>query len=497
MAKAVTHRALVYARVSSDKQAKQQYNLPNQRAKLNGYCERNGLPVLREFVDRDSARTDDRPAFQEMLEFCRKNRNKITHVVVADLSRLARNVVDQGTTIAELRQLGITLVSVDEPNLDDTAAGKLSANLLGAINQFFSDSLSERTKYRMKAGFQSGRFLHNAPVGYLNVEKNLARDPERAPLVKKAYELFASGNYATGDAVLKLVTGLGLRTRKGNPMTKQSFARMLQNPIYAGWLVSGEDRVRGAHEPLVSDGLFQRVQERLNGKSRPHKALNEDFPLRGIVRCERCDNKLTAGFVKGRKEKYPRYWCWNKECKAVGVSRESIEGQFVAILERIQPTADLLARLPELAAREWELRKGRIAKDAEVLSKRLAEQRTLNHKAITAKLNSELSADDFDALKKNITEEIARIEGEITSLDSERSTMEDLMQQAKVQIVNLAETWKAGNVNQKQELAKAFWPEGIWYSQHLTLFEPRNSKLLQLFTSYLQDSGNVGVPDGI
>jgi site-specific DNA recombinase len=491
------HRAVVYARVSTDKQAKQQYNLPTQQKKLNGYCDRSGLPVIREFVDRDSARTDDRPAFQEMLQFCRKNRTRVTHVIVTDLSRLARNVVDQGTTIAELRRLGITLVSVDEPNLDDTAAGKLSANLLGAINQFFSDSLSERTKYRMKAGFLSGRFLHNAPVGYLNVEKNLARDPERAPLVKKAFELFASGNYATGDAVLKLVTGLGLRTRKGSPMTKQSFARMLQNPIYAGWLVSGQDRVRGAHEALLSDSLFQSVQDRLNGKSTPHKALNEDFPLRGIVCCARCGNKLTAGFVKGRKEKYPRYWCWNKECRGVGVSRETLEGQFIAILERIQPTADLLAQLPELAAREWEIRKGRIGKDAEVLSKRLAEQRTLNHKAITAKLNGELSAEDFDVLKKNITEEIFRIEGEITSLDSERSTMEDLMQQAKVQIVNLAETWRVGNVNQKQEIANAFWPEGIWYSQELTYFKPRNSKILQLFTSYLQDPSNVGVPDGI
>ena len=200
--------AVLYIRVSTSKQAQQAYNLPTQQTKLKDHCGRNGWDVLKEFVDTDSARTDDRPQFQAMLEFCRNRKHKVTYVVVADLSRLARNVVDQGTTIAELTRLGIKLVSVDEPNIDDTAAGRLSANLLGAMNQFFSDSLSERIRYRMKAGFDAGRFLHYAPIGYLNVDKNLVRDPERAALVQKAFELFASGAYSTGDAVLKLVTGL-------------------------------------------------------------------------------------------------------------------------------------------------------------------------------------------------------------------------------------------------------------------------------------------------
>jgi site-specific DNA recombinase len=234
--------AVAYIRVSTDKQAKQWHNLPNQQAKVRGHCERVGFSIMREFIDAESARTDDRPAFQEMLTFCRKNHGKVAHVVVADLSRLARNVVDQGTTIAELQRLGIALVSVDEPILDATAAGRLSANMIGAMNQFFSDSLSERIKYRMRAGFEAGRYLRAAPIGYMNAEKVLVRDPNRAPLVKKAFELIASGS--TMAAAMSLTAALGLRTRRGNQVTKQSFARMLQNPIYVGWLASGDDRVK-------------------------------------------------------------------------------------------------------------------------------------------------------------------------------------------------------------------------------------------------------------
>jgi len=155
----------------------------------------------------------------------------------------------------------------------------------------------------MKAGLDAGRFLHYAPIGYLNVNKDLAVDPDRAPLARKAFELLASGNYSTNDAVLMLVTGMGLRTRKGRPLTKQSWGRLPQNPIYCGWIVSGNTRVRGKHEPLISEEIFEAVQKRINGKSRPHEKVNEEFPFRGFVHCAKCGKKLTAGWVQGREKK--------------------------------------------------------------------------------------------------------------------------------------------------------------------------------------------------
>ena len=136
-----------------------------------------------------------------MLVYCRERRHKVSHVVVADLSRLARNVLDQGQTIISLTQLGIQLVSVDEPTLDDSAAGKLLKNVLGSMNQFFSDSLSEKTKFRMEAGVKQGRWLWVAPLGYLNdvSTKKIVIDKDRAPLVVKAFSLIADG-ISIGDA---------------------------------------------------------------------------------------------------------------------------------------------------------------------------------------------------------------------------------------------------------------------------------------------------------
>jgi site-specific DNA recombinase len=487
--------AVLYARVSTADQAKQRYNIPAQLAKLREFCSQSGMKVVKIFVDRgESARTTDRRQFQAMMSFCRENRKIISHVVVADLSRLARDVIDQGTTIATLKQLGITTTSVDEPFTDDTAAGKLARNMLGSFNQFFSDSLSERIRYRMKVGFDAGRFLHYAPLGYKNVEKNLAVDRERAPLVRKAFEMIASGSYATGDAVLKRITALGLVTRRGRPLTKQSFAGMLQNPIYAGWIVSEENRVRGNHEAIVSNDLFQAVQDRLNGKSSPHKRLSEEFPLRGFVRCAKCGKNLTAGYVKGRKERYPRYWCWQKACHAVGISRDELEQHWVTLLSMMQPTMELLAMLPELAARQWEARKTRIATEARTLKNRQADQQTLNRKAIEAKLKGDLSPEDFAVLKNSLTEEAYRINAEINALDSERSTMEDLIRQARAQLVDLVTAWKTGNVNQRQELSKGLFPEGLVFSHELKFFEPANVPITQMASRFLENLDTMETP---
>src|ERR1700687_4460093 len=135
--------AIGYLRVSTLEQASINNSLPVQQKKFEDHCTRNTLAPLDSFVDKQSGRNAERPAFQRMLAYCRKNKSRVRCVVVADLSRLARNVVEQGQTIAELSKIGIRLVSIDEPNIDNTAAGKLATNILGAFNQFFSDSLSE------------------------------------------------------------------------------------------------------------------------------------------------------------------------------------------------------------------------------------------------------------------------------------------------------------------------------------------------------------------
>ena len=60
-------------------------------------------------------------------------------------------------------------------------------------------------------------------------------DPDRAPLVTQAFEEFGTGHRSRLE-VLRLVTALGLTTRSGKPLSAQSFAALLRNRLYAGWV---------------------------------------------------------------------------------------------------------------------------------------------------------------------------------------------------------------------------------------------------------------------
>ena len=490
--------AVGYARVSTDEQRKENNSIPVQNRKIAGYCAENGIDLLKVFEESESARTMERPQLLAMIDFCRKSRGKVTTLVVSDLSRLARNVTDQALIVMQLSGVGVKLVSVDEPLTDDSATGQFLRNMLGSVNQLFSDALAERTRERMKAQVKQGRFLWSAPLGYVNKDRQLLRDPDRAPLVAEAFALVASGRYPTTDAVLKVITAMGLTTRKGKKVTKQTFARMLSNPVYAGWVVSGDVRVRGQHEAIITDELFDAVQERINSKSAPHKALNEDFPLRGVVRCAACNRGLTAGWVQGRKKKkYPRYWCWTKDCRAVGIARDELEQHLVRLLALMKPTAEFLAMLPDLIAHRWQERKQKIASDASRLLARLDEQKTLNQRAVRAKVNGEISQADYDGLKDEIAAETERINAQIKALDSERDTMDELMRQARIEAVDLVGAWNKGNINQRREIVSGFFPDGLVFSHEKGFIEPANTVLMDMFMRSLEEIDLIGVPDGI
>jgi DNA invertase Pin-like site-specific DNA recombinase len=206
--------AVGYARVSSEEQARENNSLPMQKRKISSYCDQNGFSLLQTFEDSKSGRDMYRPGLHKLLEFCEGNRERVSCVIVSDLSRLNRNLFDQATIITRLNALGIELVSIDEPLTNDSALGKFLRNQLGSVNQLLSDSRSEGTRERMRAVVRTGRFLWGAPIGYMNINKSLTVDPARGSLVAEAFNLVASGRFVTTDAVLRFITAMGLRTKK-------------------------------------------------------------------------------------------------------------------------------------------------------------------------------------------------------------------------------------------------------------------------------------------
>ena len=125
------------------------------------------------------------------------------------------------------------------------------------------------------AALELGRWVFLAPIGYLNAPrstgKSLTHDLDRAPLVRRAFEDFATGQY-TKEQLLKRGRTWGLTNRRGRPLTSQAIGVLLRNQLYAGIVDVLEYGVRGKRgdfEPLISEELFYRFQAILSGRWLP------------------------------------------------------------------------------------------------------------------------------------------------------------------------------------------------------------------------------------
>jgi hypothetical protein len=243
-----------------------------------------------------------------------------------------------------------------------------------------------------------------------------------------------------------------------------------------------------------------------NGRSTlPRQVVRPDFPLKQFVRCATCGHGLTAGIIK---KKFPYLWCYTKGCRAVLVAGGELENNFVHLLAILQPTLEYLNRLPEIAARQWEVRKGAIKQESRTLNLRLTEQKRLNSEAIKAKLQGELSEEDFQSLKSEIVDESRKIEDALKSLESERKTLEEMTQQTKLEKVSFVNTWRNAGIQGKQELQKALFPDGLVWSHEMGFLNHQNKWLIEDLMPIFQEFSRspmslehfdvkFGVPDGI
>ncbi len=498
--------AVMYLRVSTPEQA-DPLNLENQEAVCRRLANQRGIPVAEVILGPgESGRTADRPSFVRLLSYCKSNRRKIGYVIVESLSRFARNVADQGAAITELRENGVALLSVAEPNVDDTAAGRMAAGVHGVFNQYFSDALSEKMKERSAASVRAGRWPWAAPIGYLNDLKqsngaNIKPDPATAPLIHEAFELYATGQHTKIHA-LKIITDKGLKTKRGQNLTAQTFYALLRKPIYAGWVYSSSVAapIRGLHTPIVSQELFDRVQRVLSGRklsSAPKRRHNPAFPLKHFVKCGICGTPLTGGMNKGKRKHYANYWCRNSDCRAIKVSKSVLESEFIEHLRTLRPDATTVARFPTIAADVWARRRGDTGSTTKALTVRLEEQKKMKTELLRARLRGEVNQADYAEANAEFDDEIEGITQELHAVQSQRGRLDAFLRFSKLMLVDIAAAWQRADVEQRIRVQNFLFRGGVAYHENEKFLNTANPTLFQQLRRLAHCETVVGVPDGI
>jgi site-specific DNA recombinase len=463
-------KAVIYTRVSTKEQTAN-LSLPTQLRACRDYCEQQGYDVAAEFTDRgESAKTTDRPEFKKLLEFCGAKRRGVQFVVFYNISRFARNSHDFVVIRALLQGMGVSVRSVTEPIADDSA-GKLLANMLAAVAQFDNDAKADRTKAGMKAALERGRWPFKAPLGYLNGSNQgrglLSIDPVRGPLVRKAFEEYATGRYSKVE-VLRRMTALGLTTEKGKALTAQSLGLLLRNRIYAGWLDVPRWNLsaRGDFEMLVPENLFQRVQQLLDGKGnplRPHSRNHPDFPLRRFVACADCLTPLTGSWSTSRsKKKYPYYHC--RKCGRVKAGKQQLESLFIELLERLQPDAGYMRLFREVVLDVWKGRQGearRLRANLEAVVRQIRERLDRVEEAFLHE--RAIDRQTYERQRDKLREQLALAELELSDAVESQLDVEGVLAFAEHLLTNAARLWIELDLDQKQQLQQVLFPGGVWF----------------------------------
>ncbi|MBM3859219.1 MAG: recombinase family protein [Verrucomicrobia bacterium] len=346
-------------------------------------------------------------------------------------------------------------------------------SILASFAQFDNDIRAERTAAGMKAALEKGRWPYKAPIGYLNAtgkdgEPTLIPDPDRADMVRKAFDLYASGLHTKRD-VLRMVTNEGLRTAKKNlRVTPQTFDRLLRNPIYSGKLVAfnGSVRTRGSFEPLVTEETFNRAQAVLNGKRltvTPHQRNNPEFPLRVFVRCGDCERPLTGSKSTGRKGvKYSYYHC--PKCGKVREHKVELERQFVEYLEQLQPKAEYVKLLNEIVLDVWKKKQVEAIAQTTALDQQLTDLQERKQKLVDAfvyrqAIDQATYQRELDKLNEEITlAEMAAHEAKLEAFD-----VEAVLNSSEYVLTNAARLWMEFPLEQKQRLQRVLFPAGVTF----------------------------------
>ena len=311
---------VIYIRVSSEEQVRG-YSLSSQDKACREYAEKQGWTVLRVYREEgESAKTADRTQLRAMQMFCLKRPWQVGYVLVWKVDRFSRNQLDYLKLKQLFESAGTELKSATEV-IENTPQGHFSESVLTAVAQYENELRMERTRIGIQSRAQDGYWIAGAPWGYKNVldaagKKVIEPHQERAPIVQYIFKEFSRGTVSYKE-LAKKVNALGdIRSTRNRKVDKQLIYKILRNPIYSGRIVVPKLRVnvQGRHDALVSEGLFNEVQEVMNGgkkSNRPKHLNNPDFPLRG-VKCGLCRGSISGGYSTGRSKKYAYYGCINR-----------------------------------------------------------------------------------------------------------------------------------------------------------------------------------------
>lgn len=383
------HKIGAYIRVSTEEQAAAvEGSLDNQRYRLKAYVDSKNIQekswgkIVDFYVDDGfSAKDTNRPAYQRMMLDLKSK--KIDLILVPDLSRLSRNLLDFCGLLGFLEKHKSGFLSIKEQFDTSTSIGRMMVYQIITLAQFEREQTSERVALGAHARGMRGLLNGGRPI--LGFDKDPTRpgiyvvNPSEAKIARRIFELYLE--QGSRSRTIQKLNELGIQpkcvpTLKGNThqrhWTVENLGYLLSNATYNGHHEVNKRRkaldqeslkphhryqvVKAPWPAIVSDDLFNKVQEQLEtGKSIERTRLQGSSPrlyiLSGIFKCAECGEALVGQSYHGSNAVFRYYGHTTKGskngCKVQRVSADVIESAVIKYLRDSLVDSSHLKKLQE------------------------------------------------------------------------------------------------------------------------------------------------------
>jgi site-specific DNA recombinase len=325
----MTKRAVIYARVSTDKQ-RDNYSIPSQIGDCLKYAEVEDYTIVGDryvdpvtgydtltvdgsipaFVDDYTSRELNRPALDAAFDYL--ERVGFDVLVVHALDRLARDPYIRQTLEIEIAKLGAKVDYV-LGNYEETPEGEVHKDLASAFAKWENAKRVERSNRGKKEKAEKGLFVAGQPPFGYAIDKDapggLVIDDDQAETVRRIFDLYVNDNKSQRE-IVNILEVEGAITAKGNTEWGRSTVRaILNNSTYAGeWHYNKNKRNGNLLEqrspekwipvtvtPIIDEWLFRQAERRLShNKKHRRKQPKRFYLLSGMVFCRECERPYYA-----------------------------------------------------------------------------------------------------------------------------------------------------------------------------------------------------------
>nr|CDF77026.1 cassette chromosome recombinase C [Staphylococcus aureus] len=367
--------------------------------------------------------------------------------------------------IHEFKEHDVGYKSISE-NIDTSnASGEVLVTMFGLIGSIERQTLISNVKLSMNAKARSGEAITGRVLGYklslnpLTQKNDLVIDENEANIVREIFDLYLNHNKGL-KAITTVLNKKGYRTINQKPFSVYGVKYILNNPVYKGyvrfnnhqnWAVqrrSGKSDkndvilVKGKHEAIISEEVFDKVHEKLASKSfKPGRPIGGDFYLRGLIKCPECGNNMVCRrtYYKTKKSKertIKRYYIcslFNRSgssaCHSNSINAEVVERVINVHLNRILSQPDIIKQIASNVIEELKQKHSNqteIKYDIDSLEKQKAKLKTQQERLLELFLDDQMDSEMLKAKQSQMNQQLEVLDQQIKEAQQANQSQDEI-----------------------------------------------------------------------